>query len=84
MTALLTMASCILDCLRTETEMSPSEVAKQMLYSPIPEGELMKADFNIDHTERKKERKKKKKKKKRKKEKTKNPRSIVFSKFSHW
>ena len=45
----------------------------------------MKADFNIDHTERKKERKKKKKKKKkRKKEKTKNPRSIVFSKFSHW
>ena len=47
--------------------MSPREVAKQMLYSPIPDGELMKADFNIDQTERKKGRRRRRKKEKKKK-----------------
>ena len=48
--------------------MSPREVAKQMLYSPIPDGELMKTDFNIDQTERKKGRRRRRKKEEREEE----------------
>ena len=56
--------------------MSPREVATQMLYSPIPDGELMKADFNIDHTERKKGRRRKRKKE-RKKERRRRRRRLI-------
>ena len=38
-----------------KTQLNCRKVAKQMIYSPTPEWELMKADFDKEHTEMKKE-----------------------------
>ena len=38
-----------------KTQMNPRKVAKQMSYSQSPAWKLMKADFEIDYTDTKKE-----------------------------